>query len=97
MSPPSEDDLAKVRRIAGHSPLDQAAVCTGVEVTGACAPLVGRAPLPALAFTFTHTDGTELTPIVLVLSTLAMHDLAEIVHEQVHRAIGKTAQIRRLS
>jgi hypothetical protein len=98
VSPPvDDDDLAKVRRITNHAPLDASAICTTVDVHGACAPLVGQAPRPALVFQFTHADSTVLMPIVLVLDESEICRFADLLHVEAHRALAKTDQIRRLS
>jgi hypothetical protein len=98
MSPPvDDDDLAKVRRLTGLTHLDASALCSTVQIIGAAAPLVGQSPRPALVFRFTHADGTELPPIVLVIDETEMCDLARAVHSEGHAAIVKARTIRGLS
>lgn len=98
MPPPvDDDDLAKVRHLTNFTAMEAAALCSAVEIVGACAPLVGEAPKPALMFRFTHVDGTELAPIVLVIGEHLLEPLANLVAMQCQTAAAKTRNIRSLS
>ncbi len=97
MPPPtSDDEIASVSHITSRVQLD-AALCSRVVVTGACAPLVGRSPLPALVIELTHADGTTMPPAVLVLEEPQMEALIAYVAVEGRAAIEKSRTIRSLS
>jgi hypothetical protein len=77
--------------------LDDAALCNVVDITGAVAPLKGEGPTPALVFRFTHIDGTELPPAVLVLNEPCVAELIRVLTAEAHLAVIKTRAMRRLS
>jgi predicted DNA-binding protein (UPF0251 family) len=74
---------------------DNAAVCTGVEITGCFHP--NPTPQPAVVYRFVHEDGTVMPPIVLVLDETEALRLPAYTQQETIRAIGSARNVRRQS